>query len=79
MTLAELRRECTVVGPLGDAYEFKDDGVYFVFVDPRMIDLESLAHMPAVPTDAHIQFISVIPAPGQTIDDAIRIYQEKTR
>lgn len=77
MTIAELRKDFIALGSLGDVYEFKKDGHYVMFVNPAVVDIIALANCRhALP---NVTVIPITPAPGQTIDDAIRIYQEKTK
>lgn len=78
MTIAELRKQCEYLGPLSDVYELKEGQSYIAFIDPRMIDVQALAGL-QLRADVDMQIIPILPAPGQTIDDAIRIYQEKTK
>lgn len=54
-----------------------ESGHYLLFVDPQAVNIEDVAGAasPMLPPDCFIEIISVKLKPGQTMDDAVRLYQ----
>lgn len=56
--------------------EIKPGRKYLVFIDPLCVDVESLAfNANNSGVDMDVLFVPVMPPPGGTIDDAVRVYE----